>query len=125
MRSLALSGLPSRNAMDARRVPNAPGPTIPLVLDCTFAPDWLSWPIVDPGSKKHLISGRPGTRMCWPSRSLKALHQVGNSNLKGIGEGLERLQRHVRLTAFNLSDVRPVQARPVRQHILGPAALRP
>lgn len=55
--------------------------------------------------------------------SLEPLQEISHSNVEGVGERLERLQRHVRLAPFNLADMRPVEAGAVRQHILGPAAL--
>lgn len=55
---------------------------------------------------------------------LQPLHEVGETAAQRVGNGLERLKRHVALAPLNLADVRPVQARLVGEDILGPAALQ-
>lgn len=55
----------------------------------------------------------------------EASHQIHDPHTERIGKDLERLKGHVALPALDLAHVRPVQPRPVGEHVLRPAARLP
>ena len=50
----------------------------------------------------------------------ETLEQFADSDAERVGDDLQCLNRHVRLSALDLADVRPVQARSVGKNILRP-----
>lgn len=55
--------------------------------------------------------------------SLQTLDQVDDSHSQRIGDNLQRLNRYIAFTAFNLAHVCPIQAGSVRENILRPSPL--
>jgi hypothetical protein len=52
-------------------------------------------------------------------------NQIDNPNVEHVRQDLERLECDIALSPLDLPDVCPVQARAVREHILGPPLFDP